>query len=83
MRYPRIQARNRPSPSNEDDYIEAYIRAVPNAERKDNYDIAAVISIYGTYGHALMDQSDNRSHDNNYHTCYDFVSDDELRNYYM
>ncbi len=82
MRYSQISAKNRPSPSNEDAYINAYKKVVPSASRDDNYDIAAVVTINGTYGHAMMHYSDNRGHDNDYHTCYNFVSDDELR-YYM
>ena len=81
MRYSQVTAKNRTSPSNEDAYIEAYKKVVPSAENEDNYDIAAVITIYGVYGHALMHQSYNRSHDDDYHTCYHFVSDDELRLY--
>ena len=81
MRYSQISAKNRPSPWNEDDYREAYKKAVPSATNDDNYDISAVVTAYGTYGHALMHQSYNRSHDESYHTCYNFVSDDELRRY--
>ena len=82
MRYSSVLAKNRPSPFNEDDYIEAYKKAVPSAENEDNYDIAAVVTIEGIVGHAMMNQSYNRSHDNDYHLCRSFVSDDELR-YYM
>ena len=76
-----VYAKNRPSPYNEDAFIEAYKKAVPVANRSDNYDIAAVITNMGICGHALMNQSDNRSRDNHYHNCYHFVSDDELRHY--
>ena len=82
VRYSSVLAKNRPSPYNEDDYIEAYKKAVPSAENEDSYDIAAVVTIYGLVGHAMMNQSYNRSHDNDYHPCRNFVSDDELR-YYM
>ena len=82
MRYPQISAKNRPSPWNEDDYIRAYKRVVPSANNDDNYDIAAVITTSGICGHALMHQSYNRSRDNDYHLCFNFISDDELR-YYM
>ncbi len=82
MRYSQVSAKNRPSPLNETAYIEAYKRFFPKAEKEDNYDIAAVINIYGMYGHAMMHYTYNRSHDGNYHTCYNFISDDELR-YYM
>ena len=81
MRFAQVIAKNRTSPYNEDDYIEAYKKAVPSANNDDNYDIAAVVTMSGYIGHAMMYYSDNRSHDNNYHTCYNFVSDDELRRY--
>ena len=81
MRHLSIMAKNRPSPFNEDDYIEAFKRAVPEANHDDNYDIAAVITSLGEVGHALMYYRDNRSHDNQYHPCKHFVSDDELRRY--
>lgn len=79
MRYTYVWAKNRPSPSNEDDWVEAYKRAVPEANADDNYDIAAVVTDSGMYGHALMHYSYNRSRDNQYHQCRLFVSDDELR----
>ena len=82
MRYSQVSAKNRQSPSNEDAYIEAYKKVFPNAEREDSFDIAAVVTISGVYGHAMMHYSYNRSRDGNYHTCYNFISDDELR-YYM
>ena len=82
MRYSTVMAKNRPSPYNEDDYVRAYKRAVPESENEDDYDIAAVITAYGVTGHAMMYFSDNRSRDNEYHRCKNFVSDDELR-YYM
>ena len=82
MRYERVRARNRPSPVNEEKYIEAYKKIVPAANRSDNYDIAAVVTAYGTYGHALMHYSDNRSRDDSFHDCLYFVSDDELRLYF-
>ena len=81
MRIPQISAKNRTSPINEDDYIAVYKKLVPSAENDDNYDIAAVVTPSGTYGHAMMHYSYNRSHDGYYHTCYNFVSDDELRRY--
>lgn len=81
MRYSQVNAKNRPSPLNEDDYIEAYKKVAPSAEKEDNYDIAAVVTITGLLGHAMMYYSYNRSKDGCYHTCYNFVSDDELRRY--
>lgn len=71
--------KNRPSPFNEDDYRRAYLKLNPNAEHTDNLDIACVTSFAGINGHALMDESENRSHDNEYHWVYDFISDDRLR----
>lgn len=82
MQLSSAYAKNRPSPWNEDDYIEAYKKVIPSATRDDNYDIAAVVTYGGVNGHALMLYSYNRSHDESYHICYDFVSDDEL-SYYM
>ena len=82
MRYSYVLAKNRVSPFNEDEYISAYKKAVPESLNDDNYDIAAVITYDGVCGHALMHQSYNRSHDNQYHQCKYFVSDSELR-YYM
>lgn len=81
MRRETVYARNRMSPNNESDYIEAYKKVVPSALKDDNYDIAAVVTNDGCYGHALMHYSYNRSKDSNYHICYSFVSDDELRKY--
>lgn len=74
----RTLAKNRPSPSNEEDYKRAYRKLNPSAERKDNYDIACVTSLTGIKGYALMDESENRSHDDEYHWVYDFISDTEL-----
>ena len=74
----RILAKNRPSPVNEDEYRAAYLKTNPSAGNKDKMDIACVISLLGVKGHGLMDQSENRSKDNNYHWVYDFVSDSEL-----
>ncbi len=81
MRSDRVYAANRQSPLNEDKYIEAYKKVYPRAEQEDDYDISAVITNTNVYGHALMHYSYNRSHDNQYHICFYFVSDDELRLY--
>ena len=75
-----VYAKNRPSPADEDDYRRAYLKVCPWAEKEDNYDISAVITFDGFYGHALMHYTNNRSHDKEYHICTHFVSDDELRN---
>ena len=77
-----ILDKNRTSPYNENDYIEAYKKRVPSATNDDNYDISAVVTSGGTNGHALMHYSYNRSRDNQYHLCFSFVSDDELRLYF-
>ena len=82
MFYSSVYAKNRPSPYNEEDWISAYKRRVPSSSNDDNYDIAAVVTNTGINGHAMMHYSYNRSKDGNYHICYNFVSDDELR-YYM
>ncbi len=81
MRFQKVLATNRQSPSNEDEWIRAYKKAVPSAENEDSYDIAAVVTVGGCIGHAMMRQSDNRSHDDDCHMCYNFVSDDELRRF--
>ena len=81
MRFSITLAKNRTSPYNEDAYIEAYKKAVPEANKEDTYDISAVTTLSGYIGHAMMNQSDNRSHDNQYHRCINFISDDELRKY--
>lgn len=77
----QVYAKNRQSPSNEADWIAAYKKRVLVSDRDDNYDIAAVITNDGIYGHAMMHYSYNRAKDGNYHPCYNFVSDDELRFY--
>lgn len=81
MRQSFVYAKNRPSPSNENDYIAAYLRVFPYANHPDSYDVSAVITRDGIQGHALMNESDNRSKDGDYHLCKDFISDDELRYY--
>lgn len=40
--------KNRQSPKNEKDYINAYLKANPKANRQDGMDIAAVIAKDGT-----------------------------------
>lgn len=81
MYYNTVLAKNRPSPVNEDDYRRAFKKVVPEANHEDHYDIAAVVTQFGSVGHALMNESDNRSKDSNFHLCKHFVSDDELRKY--
>ena len=82
MRSQSVLAKNRQSPVNEDRLVEAYKKAYPISRLEDNYDIAAVITMSGLIGHAMMYSSYNRSHDNQYHMCYNFITDDELV-YYM
>lgn len=72
-------ARNRRSPRNEDDYIEAYLVFNPAARKKDGMDISAVITKDGTPGHGLLNKSINRSHDKEYHRVTNFVPDSELK----
>ena len=72
-------ARNRRSPSNEDMYIEAYLKRNPAAVKKDGLDIAAVIAKDGTRGHGLLPEEFNRSHDRENHRVKDFIPDNELK----
>ena len=76
-----IWAKNRPSPKNEPELIEAYKKAVPVAANEDLYDISAVITIDGVIGHGLLYFADNRSKDDKYHKCYHFVSDYALKSF--
>lgn len=73
-------AKNRPSPKNEDAYIQAYKDLNPKANKHDHYDIAAVVAKDGTKGHGLLSQDLNRGHDKNYHIVRDFISDNKLKN---
>ena len=59
--------KNRQSPKNEKDYINAYLKANPKANRQDGMDIAAVIAKDGTRGHGLLPEDINRGHDKDYH----------------
>lgn len=67
------------SPKNEDAYIRAYKEMNPRASRKDDYDISAVKTINGEYGHVLLKSSLNRSKDKNVHNGKDFISNNDLR----
>ncbi len=71
--------KNRKSPENESEYIAAYKKANPKANRPDGKDIAAVRAKNGEPGHALMNPSLNRGKDKGYHVGEDFISDKELR----
>lgn len=79
-KYPNRIVTNRKSPSNEADLINAYKELNPRACRKDNLDIAAVRSKDGTPGHALLNQSINRSKDRENHIGQNFIPDKELKN---
>lgn len=72
-------AKNRTSPKNENDYIQAYKKLNPKASRHDNYDIAAVIAKDGTKGHGLLPEDINRGHDKDYHRVKNFIPDTELK----
>ena len=74
-----VLGKNRPSPLNEKDYIEAYKKLNPYALKDDTLDIAAVISLDGIKGHGLLPQGINRSHDDKLHRVIDFIPDSELR----
>lgn len=71
--------RNRKSPSNEDMYIQSYLRQNPSAKKVDGLDIAAVVTKDGTKGHGLLSEEFNRSHDKNNHFIKDFIPDSELK----
>jgi len=72
-------ARNRKSPKNEDDMIQAYIQKNPSAKKADGKDIAAVVTKNGTRGHGLMSEKHNRSRDSGLHRVEAFISDSELK----
>lgn len=78
-KYPNRNVINRRSPSNEDDYIKAYINVFSKAGNKDNYDISAVKTVNGENGHAMLKQEFNRSKDKKVHRGMNFISDNELR----
>ena len=77
--YPNKNVKNVKSPKNEQQYINAYKDLNPRAKRKDNLDVAAVVSASGERGHALVNQKPNRSHDTDYHRGQNFISNEELR----
>ncbi len=72
-------ARNRKSPVNESDYIQAYIKCNPSAKKADGLDIAAVITKDGVRGHGLLSEEFNRSHDRDNHIVKDFIPDSKLK----
>jgi len=71
--------KNRKSPKNEEDFINAYTQLNPSAKKADELDVAAVTTKGGVKGHGLMAEKYNRSHDDNFHRVQDFISDSELR----
>ena len=73
-------AKNRRSPKNEADYIEAYKQINKSANKLgDGLDIAAVTTKSGEKGYGLMKEELNRSHDKEYHVVKDFVPVSELK----
>ena len=78
-KYPNRIVTNRKSPLNEDALINVYKELNPRACRRDNLDIAAVRAKDGTPGHALLNQSINRSKDRDNHIGQNFISDKELK----
>ena len=74
-------AKNRTSPKNETELIQAYLQQNPSAKKADDgFDVAAVTAKNGTRGHGLMAEELNRSRDNDYHRVKDFIPDNELKN---
>ena len=71
--------RNRRSPSNEDMFIQAYLKKNPSANKVDGLDVAAVVTKNGTKGHGLLPEEFNRSHDRRNHVIKDFIPDDKLK----
>jgi hypothetical protein len=73
-------AKNRKSPENEADYINAYKQINLSASKlRDGLDIAAVTTKNGTRGYGLMQEELNRSRDRELHRVKDFISTDELK----
>ena len=71
---------NRKSPKNEQDYIDAYLKANPSAAKKgDGLDISAVRAKDGTPGYGLMREEFNRSRDTDPHRVRDFIPSTELK----
>ena len=71
---------NRKSPSNEKDYIRAYLEANPSAaDEGDGLDVSAVKTKNGETGYALLPEEINRSRDKNPHRGKDFISTAELK----
>ena len=71
--------KNRQSPKNEKDYINAYLKANPKANRQDGMDIAAVIAKDGTRGHGLLPEDYYWGHDIDYHRNNNFLPVDVIK----
>lgn len=78
-KYPNRVVKNRKSPSNEDEFINAYKRLNKDACKSDDMDIAAVRAKDGTLGHVLLPADINRSKDSAYHIGKGFITDLELK----
>ena len=73
-------AKNRPSPKNEADFIEAYKELNKSAKKTgDGLDIAAVTTKSGEKGYGLMKEEHNRSHDKDFHVVKDFIPVSDLK----
>lgn len=79
LKFENRLVKNRKSPENESDYIEAYKQMNNKADRPDGLDIAAVITTDGIKGHALVTEENNRSKDSGFHYGKDFIPDSELK----
>ena len=77
--FQNCMVKNRKSPKNEQQLIDAYKSINPNANRKDGKDVSAVVNRDGVLGHALLSQGKNRSKDLKEHRGQDFISDKELK----
>ena len=71
--------KNRPSPKNEKDYVDAYKKQNPSSKKSDKLDVSAVETKNGEKGYALTNESINRSHDTNYHVGKDYISEKDLK----
>ncbi|MBQ9458257.1 MAG: hypothetical protein IJU64_07150 [Bacilli bacterium] len=76
--HPNVIARNRKSPSDEKERVNAYLRLVPEAAKRDGKDVAAVTTKGGIKGHGLMNQHDNRAKDRDNHRVERFVPEKEI-----
>jgi len=73
-------AKNRTSPKNEAEHIEAYKQINKSAKKLgDGLDIAAVTTRSGEKGYGLMKEEHNRSHDKEYHIVKDFVPVSDIK----